>query len=58
MQIIRDKKNLKVKDSSTSMPIHAMPLVGEADTITEPDISHKHKIFNHLLPPSGLVLSP
>ena len=41
--IIRDKQNLNVKDSSTSMPVHAKWLVGEADTITDPDIGHKHK---------------
>ena len=41
--IIRDKQNLNVKDSSTSMPVHAKRLVGEADTITDPDIGHKQK---------------
>ena len=42
-RIIRDKQNLNVKDSSTSMPVHAKRLVGEAGTITEPDIGHKQK---------------
>nr|POF21532.1 hypothetical protein CFP56_48934 [Quercus suber] len=42
-QISMDKKNLNVTDSSTSMPVHATQLVGEADTITEPDIGHKQK---------------
>ena len=43
-RIIRDKQNLNVNDSSTSMPVHAKWLVGEADTIIEPDISHKQKM--------------
>ena len=42
-RIIRDKQNLNVKDSSTSMPVHAKRLVGEADTITDLDIGHKQK---------------
>lgn len=42
-RIIRDKQNLNVKDSSTSMPVHAKQLAREADTITDLDISHKQK---------------
>ena len=42
-RIIRDKQNLNVKDTSTSMLVHAKRLAGEADTIIDPDIGHKQK---------------
>ena len=42
-RIIRDQQNLNVKDSSTSMPVHAKWLAREADTITDLDIGHKQK---------------
>lgn len=42
-RIIKDKQNLNVKDSSTSMLVHAKWLAREANTITDPDIGHKQK---------------
>ena len=63
--IIRDKQNLNVKDSSTSMLVHAKRLVGEADTITDPDIGHKQKKqlvkkdkFQSFAPTTGVGTQP
>ena len=64
-RVIRNKANSNSKDSSNSMPVPTKRLAGALIlpqtlklVINKKSNRLKKTIFNHLLPPLGLVLNP